>query len=104
MITYGQIKRGDTFAFFMTLADEEGNPIIPESIRCHLRDKQYRMVAEATITETDTSGKYLFEWGSTENWPIGSLLFDIEITDVTGGIISTDTMELTVERDVTYGE
>lgn len=102
-----EIKRGDTFAFYANMTDETGGPLVIDllNIKSQIRDKAYQLIADLTVATTETPGRYLFTAPSTDNWPTETwgkttLLMDIQIT--TGGsVISSDTIEITVLKDVT---
>ena len=104
------IKKGDTFAFYANIKDELGQPLITDAanFRSQIRDKKYVLVEELTVTTTATEGQYLFTATDTNDWiskwsDSGSLIMDIEI-NIEGVITSSDTIEIQVNKDVTYSE
>lgn len=38
--------------------------------------------------------------GDTSNWPIGRVLLDIELTTPNGDVVSTDTVVVLIEKDI----
>lgn len=105
----GKLKQGDTLAFYIDLA-ADGNPIVgaESKLRCQVRDKKmHALYGELAITEdANVDGRYLVQTaikGETQNWAVGDATLDIQYTD--GDIVkSTETLVLTIERDVTRDE
>lgn len=105
MQSLGKIKRGDTFSFTAELKDNAtGEPLTgaADKLRCqgrhYLKDE---LIVEMAITET-TPGVYLFAAGSTSEWDIKKILFDVEYTS-DGVISSSETFSVEVEADITRG-
>lgn len=103
-----KIKRGDTFAFYADIKDNDGSPLVTNigNIRSQIRDTSYQLVTELKVTATGTNGRYLFKADSTDTWPNytwgeNTLLMDIELS-IDGSISSSDTVEIKVIKDVTY--
>ena len=103
----GTIKRGDTFAFTVQIETEDGEPYsgIADKLRCHGRYAWNRdLVTELIITESEELGTYYFTAEETETWkPNETIKFDIEYNDGIN-VASSDTFEITVEADITYGQ
>ena len=99
-----KIKRGDTLTFLVNRVDELGQPITGGTIRSHIRNHMEKKLASFTVAPTDELGQYEFTLSSTitSGFPIGILFFDIEFND-DGVISSSETTELVVEKDYTYG-
>lgn len=95
-----KIKLGDTFATVVTFTDILGNPLIGISakLKSQIRDQYNKLYADLTITETEL-GKYLMKTDTT-NWIVGTLLMDIQYTDL-GIVTSSDTIIINVGKDVT---
>jgi len=95
-------KRGDTFLFNAVLTDA-GVPvdITNIDIRCQIRDKD-TLVATAVVTKAvpNSDGAFSLRVSDTTAWPIKTLLSDIEYT-INGQIISTETFEIPVTKDIT---
>jgi hypothetical protein len=97
------IKRGDSLGFYAVLTDESGLPVpgIAANLKSQVRDNQDVLVADLTITEDATiPGKYLLQCSDTSNWPVGTMLLDIQWSN-NGIVTSTDTIQLPVQKDVT---
>lgn len=100
-----QVKRGDTFAFYVDMVDDQSEPlVIPvANIKCQIKDTLDKLIDTMAISATATPGKYLFEAGPTVGWPTGTLLYDIKINNG-GKITSTNTEQIEVIKDVTRYE
>ena len=101
----GSIKRGDTFAFNITLSDA-GLPVTGAAakLRCQVRrgaTAKDALLAELTVTERpDLLGTYVFSLaGTTRDWP-SKVFLDVEYTNA-GVIRSTETLSVKIEEDVT---
>ncbi len=93
-------KRGDTF----TLTCSTDQPISGYTIASQIRDKAYNLVSTLTVSvlQSTPTGIYtLSSPTSTATWPIGDLECDIQYTNGSGVIISTETFIINVVRDVT---
>jgi hypothetical protein len=99
-----KIKRGDTLSFLVKREDELGQPIIGGTIKSHIRNSLDKKIAEFVIAPTLNDGEYEFLVSAniTKTFPVGTLFFDIETID-DGVTTSSDTEELIVEKDYTYG-
>lgn len=102
------IKRGDSFKLVATYTDELGQPIdlTPYTITSQIRTPAYQIVSTLVTTKSTQSGATLGQYildtqSGTGTWPVGDLLWDIQYDN---GIstISTDTMNITILKDVTY--
>lgn len=100
-----QMKRGDTFAFYIALQDDDGEPVILEvgSLKCQVRNNLDQLIAEMDIALTDTAGQYIFRKDDTTTWPLGELYYDIRFL-VDGISTSTSTDTIYVSKDVTKDE
>jgi len=107
LTSLGTIKRGDSFSFTATILDSvTGNPLsgIAGNLKCQGRHHQCssELLAEMEISETSTSGEYLFVAPSTSNWqPKFDVCFDIQYTGNSGVISSSETFCVSVEGDIT---
>lgn len=102
-----KIKRGDTFSYFATFLDENKEPIAigVSDIKSQIRDTQYNLIANVNIAATEDAGKFHLTC-NTDNFPTSiwrsvKLLMDIEL-NLGGVIISSETVKIDVEKDVTY--
>lgn len=97
-------KRGDTFIPACTYLNASGVPTayagLGISIKSQIRSPAGDLVETLTVTAGIGVGEFTLESGSAQNWPIGSLLWDIQFTQG-GHIFSTQTAELVVSDDVT---
>lgn len=92
-----KFKRGDTFA----LDADVGQSIVGWSIRSQVRFGD-QLVATLTITATDEeAGTYRITAGDTSDWPAKQLAWDIEYTNDDGVVISTETITIDCQADVT---
>lgn len=96
-------KRGDTFALTAAIKDESGNPLTiePANLKSQIRDSYGKLFAELVVTNTETVGSYLLTASSTSNWPTDTTLYmDIQL-NTSGQIRSSETIEISVIKDVT---
>lgn len=94
-------KRGDTFLLTCTT----DVPLTGYSIASQVRDKSFKLIAQLTvnITQTTPDGVYTLTYPTgTSTWPVGLLECDVQYTNNAGIIISTETFEINVLRDVTH--
>lgn len=98
-------KRGDTFELQIDLSlSGQVEDISGWTIRCDLKDLQGNLIKSFSPQEIDyTLGKFLLlaSASETENWPIGALRFDLEFTDNSGFIVSSETLSVNIIKDVT---
>ena len=103
MINLGECKIGNTFSFYANIKDPKTNlPLIGKAskLKSQIRDHLDNLMAELTITETDTQGQYLFSTNATDNWDIGICNVDIKYEE-NGIRSSTDTFQVTIIPSVT---
>lgn len=101
------IKRGDTFGATCTYKENKVPTSVAElSISCQLRDPETKeLVSSMVITKADQEefvGVFHLapENPDTSDWPVKTLIADIEISD--GGVIrSTQTFRIPIYEDVT---
>lgn len=98
-------KRGDTFSYSVVHTDSNGDPqdLTGMTVRSQVR---YEGELVDTLTYTATSaadGEFTMSASAaaTEEWPVGTLLCDIEYTYTDGSRLSTDTFKIIVSEDVT---
>ena len=102
------IKRGDTCRLVCAVTiDGDPADITGWSIRSYVR-RGKTLVGELTATITDAAnGAFtLLEKvaGMTEEWTPGSHTMDIEYTNASNVIFSTETIDVTVIPDITYDD
>lgn len=96
--TLPNIKQGDTFRY-----QAVWNGAVASELKSQIRNNSGVLIAEVLVEETQTPFTFQLTVHDTTNWPIGSLLTDIQRTS--GGIIqSSETMSFKVEKDVTRDE
>jgi hypothetical protein len=88
------IKRGDTFSY---LATWEG--AVLSELKSQIKDSKENLISAVKIEDTATAGTFRLSVADTKNWPIGTLVTDIQRTSA--DIKSSDTMSIVVIRDVT---
>lgn len=94
-------KRGDTFL----LTGTTDVPLTGYSIASQVRDKSFKLIAQLTvnITQTSPTGTYTLTYPTgTSLWPVQVLECDVQYTNNAGVIVSTETFEINVLRDVTH--
>jgi hypothetical protein len=99
-----EFKRGDTFETEGQLLSN-GSPldITGYQIKSHIRYKN-NLVKNLAVSFTDAAlGKYKLSAASsdTASWPISDLDMDIEFTDLSGKVTSTNTIIVRVISDIT---
>jgi hypothetical protein len=99
------IKRGDTYHIDVAVTEADGTTpvdLTDWTVRSHVRRRD-ALIAELDFTAVDlAAGEYSLSYDDTTEWPLGRLSTDIEYTDSTGIIRSTETYIISVIRDVTY--
>lgn len=104
MITW---KRGDTFE--VDCVYEHPDTGLPADLDGITIASQLRMpkgnvlISDAVVTigSPTTSGAFRVVVADTDEWPIGTLEFDIQFSLAGGSIISSETLLVHVIRDVT---
>lgn len=98
-----KLKRGDTLAFYANFKDAEGKAVAYDNIHSQIRRTNGLLLANLTITPTETVGRYLFNAGATDTFPLGVHECDIQVK-VNEKIVSTDTFNIEIIRDITKEE
>jgi len=103
MQTLATHKRGDTFAYYAAITSAEGNPLtgIAANLKCQIRNSLDKLISDVKIEETVTPGEYKFSVASTADWSVANKYMDIQYTDAEGSIVSSETLVIPVEKDVT---
>lgn len=98
-------KRGDTFELLSTVENEGvAVDITNWTIASQARADDDTVFHTFTVTKTDAvNGIFTISATSTqtEAWTLGSYAMDIEFTDGSGDVNSTETFTLTILRDIT---
>lgn len=101
------LKRGDTFQLGCLAKDSAGQPedLTSVTLRAQARlASSGQLVAELTVGKADQAthpGEFAISATSTEGWPIGALLIDVE-QQVGQAVASTETLKLPIIEDVTH--
>ena len=105
MISLPPLKRGDTFYIGCTSKDSTGesNDLSNIQIRSHVRSAATKkLIADLPIVKLDQTeypGQFSIT-SPTDTWPIGTCLLDFELKREST-VISSDTVELPIIRDIT---
>ena len=103
MQTLTMHKRGDTWEYYAVITDGEGNPMpgIADKLKCQIRSSIDDLIADVDIEETDNLGEYKLSVDGTDDWAVANKYMDIQYTDDDGKIVSSETLEIPIEKDVT---
>lgn len=97
-------KRGDTFVPTCTYLDSAGAPYnyVADgiTITSQVRTPRGELVGTLAYAAGVGVGKFTLESGSTQNWPLGSLRWDVQFAQGSH-IFSTKTAELMLVADNT---
>lgn len=104
MITI-KFKRGDTFLRNCQIS-ENGVPIdiTGWTIRSQIRDSSSVLIDNLVTEITNAvTGSYKISKlaASTASWSVGSHFMDIEFTTSAGSVMSTETVRINIETDIT---
>lgn len=99
------LKRGDTFIPTCTYLNTAGVPTaygpLGITIKSQVRSPNGALVGELTVTAGTGVGEFVLESGNTQNWPVGSLRWDIQFLQGSH-VFSTVTAAVEVSDDVTH--
>lgn len=102
-------KRGDTFTYSATLKNSATGAVVDltgYSIAAKIRQADLTEVFtfSPSIDTPATAGIYSMSAtaAQTATWAVGTHQLDVEFTDGSGTVTSTDTMAFTVVQDITY--
>lgn len=100
------IKRGDTFSLARNIADDGiSGSILDYTMRSQLRQESALVADLVPLADPDQEanpGDYLLMAISTDDWPTGRSVFDVEYTDIDGVIRKGPTVQLYVLSSPTY--
>jgi len=99
------IKPGDTFLLECSVTEDNATPLdlTGWTIASQVRTKRGVLLADLTVDiHTPATGEYSLRTDATSDWPTGVAEMDIAYTDSGGRIMSTETLTLSVEHDVTH--
>lgn len=106
-----QHKRGDTFDRSGPVTVTENGAPLPDltgwTARCQIRTADGRLIAEPVFTWLDAVAGlcrvHVPNAPGTAAWPIGPALLDIQFTSPGGDVVSTQTADLQIVKDITHG-
>lgn len=102
-----QHKRGDTFVLQCEAKNDSGTAInltgwtIKAQIKAQVRGRWSFADTFVVSVTNAASGTFKITKSDTKSWPVGLAYMDIEYTDGSGRIMSTETICVTVVADVT---
>ena len=100
------IKPGDTLLLQCTVTEDDGTTplnLTGWTIASQVRTKRGVLLATLTVDlHTPASGEFSLRTDATTTWPTGMAEMDISYTDSGGRVMSTETLILHVEHDVTH--
>ena len=99
-----RIKRGETFLLECTVQESDGSPmdLTGWSIASQIRDGHDTLIATLTVDlYTPVAGQYRLTGATTADWPQGLAHMDIAYTDAGGRALTTETLTVSIEREVT---
>ena len=98
-----RIKRGDTLALSILAKDDAGAvyDLTGCTVTCQVRDAGNALVEDLAVTNGGATGLLTIEEPATSGWPTGILTTDLRIAFPGGKVAHTETMTLTVSREVT---
>lgn len=97
-------KKGDTFEVTCTYENDAGAPVSLDgiTITSQLRTPAGALVADCTATVTSVpNGTFTLLVADTSSWPVAKLEFDVQYALTGGRIISSETVNVHVVKDVT---
>ena len=98
-------KQGDTLEWVITLTENDvAVDITSWSIRAQIRNND-TLIASLTVTKT-TAASGIFSVtatpAQTDSWTAGAHQCDIEFTDGSGEVFSTETFSVIVQEDISH--
>ena len=100
------IKPGDTLFLECTVTEDDGTTplnLTGWTIASQVRTKRSVLLADLTVDlHTPASGQFSLRTDATTTWPTGMAEMDISYTDAGGRVMSTETLTIRVEHDVTH--
>lgn len=98
-----EIKKGDSFSPLIQVAEDNGSiiNIAGWSILSQVRDRLDTLIDTLTVSNKNNSaGTFNLVATNTSNWPVGELFWDIEYTNQQGIKVSTETILIKCNKDV----
>ena len=103
-----QHKRGDTFELSGVIDVKHQGQIVPDLTgwvgKSQLRKQSGELIADLVFSWIDATQRVcnIKHSGSTADWPICAAQMDIEMTSPDGYVVSTQTAEINIARDITH--
>ena len=103
-----QHKRGDTFELSGVIDAKHQGQLVPDLTgwvgKSQLRKQSGVLIADLVFTWIDAAQRVcnIKHSGSTADWPICAAQMDIEMTSPDGYVVSTQTAEINIARDITH--
>ena len=99
-------KRGDTFNFGLYVKamvnDALQTDLTGWTGRSQIRDANGAKIADLTFSWDDASVSAARLYATaTSGWPVGDAVIDVEMTTPAGEIVSSDTIHIEIQEDVT---
>lgn len=99
------IKPGDTLLLECTVTEDDGTTplnLTGWTIASQVRTKRGLLLADLTVDlHTPASGQFSLRTDATATWPTGMAEMDISYSDSGGRAITTETLTISVDREVT---
>ena len=102
-----KFKRGDTFEFSGVVDVKHQGQLVPDLTgwtgKCQLRKQSGELIADLVFTCIDATQRIcnIKHNGSAADWAICVAQMDIEMTSPDNHIVSTQTTEINIAKDVT---
>lgn len=102
-----QHKRGDTFELSGVIDVKHQGQIVPDLTgwvgKSQLRKQSGELIADLVFTWIDAAQRIcnIKHEGSAADWPICVAQMDIKMTSPDGYVVSTQTAEINIARDIT---
>ena len=105
----GEIKRGETIEFQVTIRDKTTQELVTgltDNLLCQARyGVNQDILFEMNIEETSTGiYKFTTDYDTQLLIPNYKVLFDIQYIDIEGKIKSSDTFYIAIEGNISYGD
>lgn len=99
-----RIKRGADLLLDCTVTGADGLPmdLTGWTIASEVRDMDDVLLGALTVElHTPAAGQYRLRYEATDAWPTGPARMDIAYTDAGGRALTSETLKLSIEREVT---
>jgi menaquinone-dependent protoporphyrinogen IX oxidase len=98
-------KQGDTLEWVITLTESGASVDITDwSIRAHIRQNDTLISALTVVLTNSPNGVFSLNAtaAQTDTWSAGTHSCDIEFTDSSGEVFSTETFSVTILEDISH--